>query len=1071
LNGNENNLAVTYPAPVTAAFSTNILSAAMYRNGSNVSSENNTPVTLSAGYYNYTVINPGNQNYSLSSKTFFAAVQQNTSTCSLTINPASPQTYGTAINASCSCTNPEASANLYRNGSSINSENNQLVALAAGSYNYVCNVSSTQNYTAASNSTVYIINKAAHTVHLEINGTESDRSFVYPAQTNVTGYLEINQAAGSAQLLRNGSAAASGSPASEAAVLGAGLYNYTYFYPASQNYTAQSITRFLQINKSATALNLTISPALVVINNTQTNVSCFADNPEVNVNLYRNNTPVSNPDVQTLASGDYNYTCNTTGSQNYTAASESNILTVLAKNPSSCSLNIIPSSPSAYGTAITATCSCSNPEASANLYRNGTNVTNENNTAVVLAAGNYNYVCNVSETANYSSAVNSTTYTINKAASACSLNFNPASPQTYGTAVNASCSCTNPESAAMLHRNGSDVTAENNNAVVLAAGSYFFNCTASTSQNYSYAENTSTYTINKAPSEVNLLLNEIDNNITAYIGDAVNHTVQLITPAAGYVELYRNNNLILSGNAPITNISVYNNVSITNITAVYNATQNYTSSFETHFINATDNESPAILSTIIDPYDPALGNDVSLNAIATDNGVIDSMSANISLPNGTIITALLPANYTTALTGRHNVTFITNDTANNIAAEEDYFIVGDIPVIAQFNVMNANLTGILTNLTIYFTGTEKQIELLAFTGNAVDNNTNILYDLEFLALAGDITVRLNNVNLSLDDNKTLGIDKNNAAPEFLVTYGINSTYSFTNSVVTTSYAGTGYTNEDNLAVYKCDNWNFTARQCLSSWTQIAAVQDKAADTFNFTAASFSAFSIKQEIAPPAPPAGGGVRKPAACYEDWQCTKWSVCSTGGLQIRECTDTGTCQHGTRVETRACIFRGTCSDNIKNQDETDIDCGGSICLPCPEGKTCLTDNDCINKCSPETKICYKPSKPIVTESPSIKVLTLFEGVWRQITQNIKFLAALSITLILIIIIYADYIKGKIAKINILENVAKKKAYGKITTKEYIKNILMMHKKAVIELLTKYRKIYIKRITRNIKAVKKKR
>lgn len=35
--------------------------------------------------------------------------------------------------------------------------------------------------------------------------------------------------------------------------------------------------------------------------------------------------------------------------------------------------------------------------------------------------------------------------------------------------------------------------------------------------------------------------------------------------------------------------------------------------------------------------------------------------------------------------------------------------------------------------------------------------------------------------------------------------------------------------------------------------------------------------------------------------------------------------------------------CSDSIKNQDETDVDCGGNTCSKCSNGKSCLSDSDC--------------------------------------------------------------------------------------------------------------------------------
>ncbi|MBD3203453.1 hypothetical protein GF327_04105 [Candidatus Woesearchaeota archaeon] len=58
------------------------------------------------------------------------------------------------------------------------------------------------------------------------------------------------------------------------------------------------------------------------------------------------------------------------------------------------------------------------------------------------------------------------------------------------------------------------------------------------------------------------------------------------------------------------------------------------------------------------------------------------------------------------------------------------------------------------------------------------------------------------------------------------------------------------------------------------------------------------------------------------------------------------------------------GTCYDNLKNQDETDVDCGG-ICAEndltkkCDDDKTCRTSFDCLSgKCHPEKKICYTPT-----------------------------------------------------------------------------------------------------------------
>ena len=45
-------------------------------------------------------------------------------------------------------------------------------------------------------------------------------------------------------------------------------------------------------------------------------------------------------------------------------------------------------------------------------------------------------------------------------------------------------------------------------------------------------------------------------------------------------------------------------------------------------------------------------------------------------------------------------------------------------------------------------------------------------------------------------------------------------------------------------------------------------------------------------------------------------------------------------------------SCTDGIKNQDETDIDCGGSTCAKCGNSKNCNQASDCIsNSCQNNT------------------------------------------------------------------------------------------------------------------------
>lgn len=73
---------------------------------------------------------------------------------------------------------------------------------------------------------------------------------------------------------------------------------------------------------------------------------------------------------------------------------------------------------------------------------------------------------------------------------------------------------------------------------------------------------------------------------------------------------------------------------------------------------------------------------------------------------------------------------------------------------------------------------------------------------------------------------------------------------------------------------------------------------------------------------------------------------------------------CQNGcetlssTNARCKGAPPPATCSDGIKNQDETDVDCGGVICGKCANTKSCKIINDCqSNYCNPSTLKCENP------------------------------------------------------------------------------------------------------------------
>jgi len=145
-------------------------------------------------------------------------------------------------------------------------------------------------------------------------------------------------------------------------------------------------------------------------------------------------------------------------------------------------------------------------------------------------------------------------------------------------------------------------------------------------------------------------------------------------------------------------------------------------------------------------------------------------------------------------------------------------------------------------------------------------------------------------------------------------------------------------------------------------------------TFEEGAATKLALQYAEPAPAPAPSSGGGgggsparefydtpTEAPGAaeCYDDWFCQPWSACAAG-MQTRTCAlnDYPECnlQWAMPVTEQACempIPAATCVDNMLNQGETGIDCGGP-CAPCPscfdnvqnQGETGI---DCGGPCEP--------------------------------------------------------------------------------------------------------------------------
>ncbi|MFC1741739.1 beta strand repeat-containing protein, partial [Nanoarchaeota archaeon] len=244
--------------------------------------------------------------------TYSYGVARATSTCSVVFDPATPATYNDAVNASCSCTSPEASETLWREGASITSENNVDTIIGAGTYNYSCQAAQTQNYTSAQNDSSYTVNQGTPLLYIISSPSWSE---TYETYTNIS--CTANTAQVTPTLYRDGTAV---SASGDYQQLGVATYNYTCNNTATQNYSSTINTTDLVITQAADAVNMTLNGAAnqnisVVYPDTVTAVGYSTSGSDT---VWRNGTLVNQSVAEQLAVGWWAYTVNSTGNTNYT---------------------------------------------------------------------------------------------------------------------------------------------------------------------------------------------------------------------------------------------------------------------------------------------------------------------------------------------------------------------------------------------------------------------------------------------------------------------------------------------------------------------------------------------------------------------------------------------------------------------------------------------------------------------------------------------------------------------------------------------------------------------------------
>lgn len=157
LNGNADNISLTYSQQLNASAYTVYGTVTLYRNGSNVTSQNSSNITLGVGYYNYTAVSSGDQNYSSPSITYWLNITKANSEIYLYLNGSRANitlAEGDSILINSTIKSGEGDIYIYNNGSLIyqgGSPSSNLTNFAfPGLYNITAIYQETQNYTSSS---------------------------------------------------------------------------------------------------------------------------------------------------------------------------------------------------------------------------------------------------------------------------------------------------------------------------------------------------------------------------------------------------------------------------------------------------------------------------------------------------------------------------------------------------------------------------------------------------------------------------------------------------------------------------------------------------------------------------------------------------------------------------------------------------------------------------------------------------------------------------------------------------------------------------------------------------------
>ncbi len=728
LNSTAGNLTLIYPSQVNASITSSTgQTIQLLRNGTDITSDNaqfrNLSV-LSLGIYNFTALALENQNYTQVSIQRFIDLQKGTPSGTLTITPSLTVSYPTSTTTTGSESNfgdGDLAYTLYRNNVSVS--NPETITLAAGTYAYIYNTTTGQNWT--SNSTlglqVLTVNQETGDVRLFLNHTRANiTEEVYNRSIQINASL-FNGQFGSLNLTENNAQINFSDFLNLTAVrnyTSLGDFNITIRYSGNTNYTADSEQWFITVRDS-----------------TPPNITGLIESPT---------------DPSTYLSG-RNYVFNATITDNFAMG----IVLIQFDN--------------------------------VNYTVKNSSTDRFNFTISNLAAGTYNYLWRANDTSGNVQVSTLQTYTVNRSSSVVNLTFNETEGNITINAgqivsINGTRITSDSSGTLELYRNRTLINVGISNKisnVTNFSSAGYFNFTVFYRQSENYTESFKTYFVNVTPivDAISPTFTTIPANTsssyprgfgvdfdaadeTQFDSFRINWTNTFLINQSGFL----NNTRRLDASFYIINVSIndssgnsnyvfytvnitQNNTYVINLTLSPSSTVTYPTS-----TTAAGTQCPTELSCILFRNNVSISNPETITLGAGSYHYIFNTTGNTNYSSNTI------SNLLTVNQEIGDVRLFLNHTRNNITLKQGESInVNGTLFAGQFGFLNLTQNGLQLNFS---------------------SSTNLTYRQNFSALGSfNITVRyINNSNYTTDSEQWFITVVDTTAPSLIVISPQNITY-------------------------------------------------------------------------------------------------------------------------------------------------------------------------------------------------------------------------------------------------------------------------------------------------------